>query len=140
MAFQNGAFAKIWEFTDKGTYGIINLSTSRKNKDTGVYETDFQHKFVSAVGQAYEFVKGLGDIPKNGASVKIGNCATTNKYDGDKKTTYWNCAVFALEDASFNGNGGNAAAATPAPAKGKKKAPASDVAMLDDDDVQLPFN
>lgn len=139
MAFQNGAFAKIWEFTDKGTYGIINLSTSRKNKDTGVYETDFQHKFVSAVGQAYEFVKGLGDIPKNGASVKIGNCATTNKYDGDKKTTYWNCAVFALEDASFNGNGGNAAAATPAPAKGKKKAPASDAAMLDDDDVQLPF-
>ena len=136
MAFQNGAFAKIWEFTDKGTYGIINLSTSRKNKNTDVYETDFQH---SAVGQAYEFVNGLGEIPKNGVSVKIGNCATTNKYDGDKKTTYWNCAVFALEDASFNGNGGNTTASAPAPAKGKKKAPASDVAMLDDDDVQLPF-
>ena len=67
--------------------------------------------------------------------MKIGNCATTNKYDGDKKTTYWNCAVFALEDASFNGNGGNTAASAPAPAKGKKKAPASDVAMLDDDEM-----
>jgi len=137
MAFQNGAFAKIWEFTDKGKYGIINLSTSKKNKDTGVYETDFQHKFVSVVGQAYEFAKGLS-IPQNGASVKIGNCATTNKYDGEKKTTYWNCAVFALEDASFNGNGGNTAAA-PASAKAKKNTPASDIAMLDDDDVQLPF-
>lgn len=138
MAFQNGAFAKIWEFTDKGTYGIVNLSTSKKNKDTGVYETDFQHKFVSVVGNAYEFIKGM-NVPKNGLSVKIGNCATTNKYDADKKTTYWNCAVFALEDASFNGNSGNATATAPASGKAKKPAPASNAAMLDDDDVQLPF-
>lgn len=138
MAFQNGSYAKIWEFTDKGKYGVVNLSTSKKNKDTGVYETDFQHKFVSVVGQAYEFAKGLA-IPQNGASVKIGNCATTNKYDGEKKVTYWNCTVFGLEDASFNGNSGNTAAATPASGKAKKPAPASNAAMLDEDDVQLPF-
>lgn len=137
MAFQNGTFAKIWEFTDKGKYGVVNLSTSKKNKDTGVYETDFQHKFVSVVGQAYEFAKGL-TIPQNGASVKIGSCATTNKYDGEKKVTYWNCTVFGLEDASFNGNGGNSASSV-ATSKAKKTAPASDMAMLDDDDVQLPF-
>ena len=134
MAFQNGAFARVWEFTDKGTYGVINISTSKKNKDTGSYETDFQNKFVSVVGQAYQFIKGM-NIPKSGVSVKIGNCATTNKYDAGKKITYWNCVVFGLEDA--NSNGGNSAA--PAANKAKKTAPASDFAMLDDDDAQLPF-
>lgn len=138
MAFQNGSYAKIWEFTDKGKYGVVNLSTSKKNKDTGVYETDFQHKFVSVVGQAYEFAKGLS-IPKNGASVKIGNCAITNKYDGEKKVTYWNCTVFGLEDASFNGNSGSAATVAPAPSKGKKNAVFAANYATDDDDVQLPF-
>lgn len=138
MAFQNGTFAKIWEFSDKGKYGVVNMSTSKKNKDTGAYDTDFQHKFVSVVGQAYEFAKGL-NIPKNGASVKIGSCAVTNKYDANKNTTYWNCTVFGLEDASFNGNGGNTAAATSTSGKAKKPAPASNAEILDEDDVQLPF-
>lgn len=135
MAFQNGSFAKIWDFTDKGKYGVVNLSTSKKNKDTSTYETDFQHKFVNVVGQAYEFVKNL-NIAKNGVSVKLSNCAVTNRYDANKKTTYWNCTVFGLEDASSGGNGGNAA---PTTSKAKKSAPASNYAMMDDDEPGLPF-
>lgn len=133
MAFQNGAYAKIWEFTDKGKYGIVNLSTSKKNKDTNNYETDFQHKFVTVAGQAYEFVKSAS-VPSNGLSVKIGNCATSNKYDANKKITYWNCAVFSFEDAS-GGNGGSGSTN----AKAKKPARANDYAALDDDGAQLPF-
>lgn len=133
MAFQNGAYAKIWEFTDKGKYGIVNLSTAKKNKDTNNYETDFQHKFVTVAGEAYEFIKSA-NIPSNGLSVKIVNCATSNKYDAQKKITYWNCAVFALEDAA-----GNSAGSTAGNAKAKKPARADDSAMLDDDDAQLPF-
>lgn len=139
MAFQNGQYARIWEFTDKGNYGVVNLSTSKKNKNTNEYETDFQHRFVTVAGQAYEFVKKL-NIPKSGVPVKLGNCAITNKYDANKQITYWNCAVFQLEDGSFNGNGSNATtAAAPASSKAKKSAPASNAAMLDEDDVQLPF-
>lgn len=133
MSFQNGSFAKIWEFTDKGNYGVVSMSTSKKNKDTGAYDTDFQHKFVSVVGKAYEFAKTLS-IPKSGASVKITNCAVTNKYDAEKGVTYWNCAVFGMEDA--NSNGGPAPAAAP---KTKKAAPSNQFAMDDDDEVQLPF-
>lgn len=134
MAFQNGAFAKIWEFVDKGKYGTVNLSTSKKNKETGAYDTDFQHKFVNVVGQAYEFVKGL-TIPKNGVSVKITSCATTNKYNPEKQTTYWNCSIFGLEDAGFNNNGGNAAPAAPNKAKKSVPVPVTD----DDEEVNLPF-
>lgn len=133
MSFQNGSFAKIWEFTDKGNYGVVSMSTSKKNKDTGVYNTDFQHKFVSVVGQAYELAKTL-NIPKSGASVKITNCAVTNKYDAEKSVTYWNCVVFGMEDASSSG--GSAPVAAP---KTKKTAPSNQFAMDDDDDVQLPF-
>lgn len=138
MAFQNGAFAKIWEFTDKGTYGVVNLTTSKKNKEDGTYETDFQDKFLPVFGKAYEFMKGL-NIPQNGASVKIIKCALTNKWDPEKKVTYWNPSVSELEDASFNGNGSNAAAATTAPVKGKKNAVFAANYATDDDDVQLPF-
>ena len=138
MAFSNGSYGKIWSFEDKGKYGIVNLSTSKKNKDTDQYETDFQHKFVTVAGEAYSFLKSNG-VPKDGLRVKIASCAVTNKYDPDKKVTYWNPVVFALEDA----NGGSA----PAPKSGNKKtAPAkkpankNDHAVLEDDeDSPLPF-
>lgn len=104
MAFQVGSYAKIWEFTDKGTYGVVNLSSSKKNKDTNAYDTDFQYKFVSVVGNAYQFMKGV-TIPKNGLTVKITNCSVTNKYDANKNTTYWNCAVFGLEDPNSSSGG-----------------------------------
>lgn len=139
MAFSNGSYGKIWSFEDKGKYGTVNLSTSKKNKDTNQYETDFQHKFVTVAGEAYTFLKSNG-VPNDGLRVKIVSCALTNKYDPDKKVTYWNPVVFALEDA----NGGSA----PAPKGGSKKtaAPAkkttskTDYAVLEDDeDSPLPF-
>lgn len=133
MAFQNGAYAKIWEFSDKGNYGQVNISTSKKNKNTGKYDTDFQHKFVTVAGQAYEFMKSA-KIPSNGLSVKIGNCATSNRYDANKNTTYWNCALFALEDAS-----GDNASSGSSGAKAKKPARPNNYAMQDDDNEQLPF-
>ena len=139
MAFSNGSYGKIWSFEDKGKYGTVNLSTSKKNKDTDQYETDFQHKFVTVAGEAYSFLKSNG-VPKDGLRVKIVSCAVTNKYDPDKKVTYWNPVVFALEDA----NGGSA----PATKSGNKKAAApakkptgkTDYAVQEDDDeAQLPF-
>lgn len=132
MAFQNGAYAKIWEFTDKGTYGQVSISTSKKNNNTGNYDTDFQHKFATVAGQAYEFMKGV-KIPSNGLSVKIGNCATSNKYSAEKKVTYWNCAIFALEDAANNGT------STKNASNSKKSSSQKNYSEVEDDDAQLPF-
>lgn len=138
MAFSNGSYGKIWSFEDKGKYGTVNLSTSKKNKDTDQYETDFQHKFVTVAGEAYSFLKSNG-VPKDGLRVKIVSCAVTNKYDPDKKVTYWNPVVFALEDA----NGGSATApkgGSKKAAPAKKPANKNDHAVLEDDeDSPLPF-
>ena len=139
MAFSNGSYGKIWSFEDKGKYGTVNLSTSKKNKDTDQYETDFQHKFVAVAGEAYSFLKSNG-VTKDGLRVKIVSCAVTNKYDPDKKVTYWNPVVFALEDA----NGGSASApkggSKKAAAPAKKPANKNDHAVLEDDeDSPLPF-
>ena len=139
MAFSNGSYGKIWSFEDKGKYGTVNLSTSKKNKDTDQYETDFQHKFVTVAGEAYNFLKSNG-VTKDGLRVKIVSCAVTNKYDPDKKVTYWNPVVFALEDANGGSSpatkSGNKKAAAPA----KKTANKNDHAVLEDDeDSPLPF-
>ena len=69
MGFRNGAYAKIWNSEDKGKYSVVELSTSKKNKETDEYETDFSSKFVRFIGAAHEALKNLGDRTR----VKLGS-------------------------------------------------------------------
>jgi hypothetical protein len=95
MGFGTGYFAKVWESEDKGKYSIVNLSTSKKNKDTGEYTTDFSSKFVRFVGTAHERLK---DLDENGR-IKLGNCEVTiNKSKEGKFFTDF--TVFSFENAS----------------------------------------
>ena len=94
MGFGTGKFAHIWNVEDKGKYHVAEMSTSRKNKDTEQYETDWANKFVRLVGVAHEQVRTL-DISKN---VKIKACEVSNKYDKEKNTTYTNYVIFEFED------------------------------------------
>ena len=91
--FSNGSYAKIWEIKEiKEKYSEIRISTSVKNKQTDKYEQDFGG-FVRMVGQAHEALKYMNE----GDRFKIESCGVTNKYDKEKKTTYWNCVVFKVE-------------------------------------------
>ena len=107
MAFGNGAFLKIWGVTDKGNYAEVEVSSSKKNKQTGEYETDFNSKFVRFVGDAYHC------RPMKGQKIKIVECAVTNCYKGnDGKTAYLknpNYVVFRyeLQDGSNTTNSAN---------------------------------
>jgi hypothetical protein len=96
MGFRNGSYIKIWEIEDKGNYSIANISISRKNKDTGEYDTEFQEKFVKIVSSAHKMLQGIS-IPKNGLSVQIKACDVTNKYDAEKKQKYYNFVIFEIE-------------------------------------------
>lgn len=101
--FANGSYATIWEIKREETnYADVKISTSKKNKD-GKYEQDFGG-IVRFVGDAKAVV--VGKQPKD--RIKIVECAISNKYDGEKKTTYWNPVVFKCEDA----NGGSATVKT----------------------------
>ena len=127
MGFRQGAYEKIWKIEDKGNYHVAQMSISRKNKDTGVYDTEWQNNFVRLVGTAHQQIATM-DISRN---VKIGSCDVTNKYDKDKNTTYTNYVVFNFED---NPDGGSK------PAAPKSTAPNDFVSVPDDAADELPFD
>ena len=122
---QDARFVKVWEVENKGNYHIVSLSTSKKNKDTNEYETDFSNKFVRFIGTAHTLAADL----KKGDTIKLGSCEVTNKYDKEKNTTYTNYLVY-----SFEKEGGNA---------NNQSTPKADNGFMDipdDADSELPFN
>lgn len=129
MGFRQGGYAHIWNLENKGNYHVAEMSTSKKNKDTDKYETDWSNKFVRLVGTAHQQADTL-DISKN---VKIGACDVTNKYDKEKNTTYTNYVIFGFEDA--NGDGNHTVKATSSKDAGDKF-----MDIPDNIDEELPFN
>ena len=93
MGFRTGAYAKVWKTEDKGNYSVVELSTSKKNKQTGKYETDFNGKFVRFIGQAHTDIKKYGD----GIKIKLGDVEVTNSYNKETKISYTNFLVFSFE-------------------------------------------
>lgn len=102
MGFGQGKYGHVWKIENKGNYHVAEMSTSKKNKQTDQYETDWTNKFVRLVGTAHNQIESM-DISKN---VRIGACEVTNKYDKEKNTTYTNYVIFGFEDV----DGGNQSA------------------------------
>ena len=91
--FSNGSYATIWEIKEiKDKYSNIRISTSVKNKETDKYEEDFGG-FVRMVGQAHQQLQYMSERDR----FMIIRCGVSNKYDKEKKQTYWNCVVFEIE-------------------------------------------
>ena len=122
---QDARFVKVWEVENKGNYHIVSLSTSKKNKDTNEYETDFSNKFVRFIGTAHTLAADL----KKGDTIKLGSCEVTNKYDKEKNTTYTNYLVYSFEKEGGSSN--------------NQSTPKTDNSFMDipdDADSELPFN
>jgi hypothetical protein len=127
MGFGTGKFGRVWKIENKGNYHVAEMSTSKKNKQTDQYETDWANKFVRLVGTAHNQIESM-DISK---SVKIGACEVTNKYDKEKNTTYTNYVIFGFEDV----DGGNQSAK---PASSKANSDGF-MQIPDGVDEELPF-
>ena len=97
MGFRQNSFAKVWRFEDKGNYAVVELSTSKKNKQTDQYETDFQSKFVRFIGQAHTDIIAMAD----GVKIKLGDVEVTNSYNKETKVAYTNFLVFSFEVAEY---------------------------------------
>lgn len=107
MGFRANGFATVWEVkSGNGNYSDVRLSTSKKNKQTDQYETDFSG-FVRFVGSAHQKATSLKEKDK----IKLGDCEVTNRYDKDKKVTYTNFAVYDFEmpDSGNSGRSQNSA-------------------------------
>jgi single-strand DNA-binding protein len=129
MGFRQNSYATVWEVKQgNGNYTDVRLSTSRKNKQTGQYETDFSG-FVRFIGTAHQNAGSLKERDR----IKIGDCEVTNTYNKEKQVTYTNFAVFSFELANSNG--------TSQAANNTAKSSDGFIQVPDDvDDSGLPFN
>jgi len=100
MGFRTGSYAKVWRFEDKGNYSVVEISTSKKNKTTDQYETDFASKFVRFIGQAHTDIQAL----QEGIKIKLGDVEVTNSYNKETKQGYTNFLVFSFEQAEYQDN------------------------------------
>lgn len=129
MGFRTGSYATIWSVesaTDTRTKARISIS--RKNKQTGEYDTDFSG-FVDFIGTAAAR-KALTLKEKD--RIRLGDVDVTNNYNKEKNITYTNFKIFSFEtQAEINsGCGGNS---------GFNTEPQRAVDSGEIDDSQLPF-
>lgn len=98
--FGNGNYLTIWEVEDKGNYAVVSVSSSKKNKQTGKYDTDFSNKYVRFIGDAYNC------RPQKGQRIKIVDCGVSNVYMNNGEKVYMknpNYCVFKYELLDDNG-------------------------------------
>lgn len=126
---QDARFVKVWEVENKGNYHVVSLSTSKKNQQTGEYETDFSNKFVRFIGTAHAMAADL----KKGDSIKLGSCEVTSKYDKEKNKEYTNYMVYSFEKEGANNGSKNNQQLPPKNAPEFQNIP-------DGVDEELPFN
>lgn len=126
MGFRKDAYATIWEIKRiSDTFVKARVSISRKNKDTGKYEPEFE-----------DFIAFVGTVAANKAMtlrerdhIKIGDCEVCNKYDPEKRVKYYNFRVYSFELANGTQSHSGQEPASPQP----------DVDNGEVDDSQLPF-
>lgn len=96
MGFRTGAFTKLWSIEPvRDTITKARVSISKKNKNTGEYESEFDG-FIAFVGTA---AASKAAKLKEGDRIKLGDVDVTRKYDKEKQKEYINFNVFSFEIA-----------------------------------------
>lgn len=94
--FANNNYAKVWKIYPKEKkdqkYTQVQLSTSRKNKQTNQYTTDFSD-YVRMVGKAEEKAAELEAQDR----IKLVTTGVTNSYNKEQKKTYYQFVCFDFE-------------------------------------------
>ena len=93
MGFRTGSYATIWSVESASdTRTKARISISRKNKQTGEYDTDFSG-FVDFIGTAAAR-KALTLKEKD--RIRLGDVDVTNNYNKEKNITYTNFKILVL--------------------------------------------
>lgn len=127
MGFKKGAYATIWEVKPVSDKLVrARISISRKNRETGKYESEFEDFVAFSGSVASKKAMSLREKDR----IQIGDCDIRNKYDPEKKIKYYNFLIFSFELA--NGNGGGTVATN-------TDTPRPEVDSGEIDDSRLPF-
>jgi len=155
MGFFKDNIATVWSVNVKDNFCTANVSTSKKNKESGEYFTDFNDGFVNFVGTANERLRDRV-IPEGGLKIRIGNGDVTHYYDKAKQKLYINYTVFSFDDVTWdsaqkkwvtveNENNGAAPKAAKSASKAKSKTTAKSQKKTEpepedeDEEEELPF-
>lgn len=96
MGFRDGAYATVWEInpTSQGCTKV-KLSISKKNRETGEYETEFSNWCLFLqTGTAAKAAR-----LKERDRIKLNSVDVSNSYDKEKNRTYYNFKVWNFEMA-----------------------------------------
>lgn len=127
MGFRSGSYATIWSVDPVSDVQTkARISVSRKNKQSGEYETEFSG-FVNFFGTA---AAKKAACLKEKDRIKIGDCDVKTHYDKEKNITYYNFNIFSFE-VQGNNAGGNTNTST------RDVVPDVDDGEIDDE--RLPF-
>ena len=92
--FSNGSYATVWNVTTDDNGRVkVELSTSRKDRESGQYTTDFSSKYVNFVSDA----KAVGADLHRGDRIRIDECGVSNGYNKETQKGYTNFFVFKAE-------------------------------------------
>lgn len=88
MSLRSGAYATIWEVRNNNGTVSVNLSTSRKDKTTGHYVTDW-----SGWMTVYADQDAMLQLPRK-TRIIIGDFAVSNRYDKETHQTNTHYSLF----------------------------------------------
>lgn len=88
MSLRSGAYATIWEVRNNNGTVSVNLSTSRKDKTTGNYVTDW-----SGWMTVYADQDAMLQLPRK-TRIIIGDFAVSNRYDKETHQTNTHYSLF----------------------------------------------
>lgn len=93
MGFRTGAFAKVWEVSPVSDVRTkLRMSISRKNKQTGEYETEWDgFAVVCGTAPALQASKlARGDV------IRLGDVDATRRYDKEKSREFTDWKIFSF--------------------------------------------
>ena len=103
MGFRDNAWLTVWDVrkNPSGKSFQIRASTSKKNRETDEYETDWSG-FINLVGGAAK----KASVLKQRDRIQMKGCEVTTRYVKEKDITYTNytCFDFEMSDLPSGGN------------------------------------
>lgn len=104
MGFRDNAWLTVWDIkkNPSGKSFQIRASTSKKDKETGEYETDWSG-FINMVGNAAKKASML----KARDRIQMKGCEVTTRYVKERDTEYTNYTCFDFEMSDFSSGGGS---------------------------------
>lgn len=133
MGFRTGSYATVWNVETKtDTWTKLKISVSRKNKDTGEYEDEF-NGFVDCFGTAVAS-KAASLQPRD--RIKLGDIDVKNSYDKEKGVGHTNFQMFSFDRANEDSQSQPQSAPKSQTANKKKAVDSGEVEPVEDN---LPF-